>query len=358
MNRRRWIACAAGLLFAPAAARSAESGFAPVVPGRTLRFPDDEGSHPEFRTEWWYVTGWLNVADDPLGFQSTFFRSRPYAESANPSRFTPTHILIGHAALSNPRHGRLVHAQRVARAGFGLAEAQQGMTDVRLDKWELTTRNGQYVARVPAAEGVGLDLRFTPTQPPLLQGTEGYSRKGPRPESASYYYSLPQLEVAGSVQLGSEPRRVSGIAWLDHEWSSEYMDPRAVGWDWIGINLDDGGAVMAFRMRTRDGSQFWAGATICTRDGARRTFAPETIAWTPLRWWQSPRTGARYPVAMRVDIGELVLELDPLFDDQENDTRLSTGAVYWEGAVTAHRAGTPIGRGYLELTGYTGTLRL
>jgi predicted secreted hydrolase len=344
-------------MLVPAAARAGEAAFAPVVPGRVLRFPEDEGSHPEFRTEWWYITGWLNAAAAPLGFQITFFRTRPHPDSGNPSRFDPRHILIGHAALSDPRHGRLRHAQRLARAGFGLAEARTGVMDVRLDDWHLVTGDGHYAARI-AAEGVGLDLRFTPTQPPLLQGMNGYSRKGPRPESASYYYSLPQLAVAGSVRPGKEAVAVSGVAWLDHEWSSEYMDPNAVGWDWIGINLDDGGALMAFRMRGRDGSQFWAGATIRARNEAPRTFGPEAIEWSALRWWRSPRTGARYPVAMRVGVGELVVELEPMFDDQENDTRLSTGAVYWEGAVLARRGGSLIGRGYLELTGYAGKLRM
>ena len=358
MNRRAWIARTAALLLSPSAARGAVPAFAPVVPGHTLRFPHDEGSHPGFRTEWWYVTGWLDAASAPLGFQITFFRTRPHADAGNPSRFTPSHILIGHAALSEPRHGRLRHAQRVARIGFGLAEARQGVMDIQLDQWQLTTRDGHYAARIPAVEGVGLDLRFVPTQPPLKQGTDGYSRKGPRPESASYYYSLPHLEVSGSVQSGSERRRVSGSAWLDHEWSSEYMDPAAVGWDWIGINLDDGAAVMAFRMRGRDGSQLWAGATIRGHSQASHSFTPEAVVWAPLRLWQSPRTGARYPVAMRVNIGETLLELEPLFDDQENDTRLTTGAVYWEGAVTAHRGGKRVGRGYLELTGYASKLRM
>ena len=345
------------LLPLPALARASDAAFAPVVAGRTLRFPHDEGSHPQFRTEWWYVTGWLNAAQAPLGFQITFFRTRPHPASGNPSRFAPTHVLIAHAALSDPKHGRLRHVQRVARAGFGLAEARTGRLDVHIDDWSLRTEGASYAAQI-ATDELALVLRFTPQQPALLQGADGYSRKGPRPQSASYYFSLPHLAVDGEVRAGDSRERVAGTAWLDHEWSSEYLDPDAAGWDWTGINLDDGSAVMAFRMRRRDGSVLWAAATLRTRDGVRRTFEPDQVRWRPKREWQSPRTGARYPVAMEVTIGDITLDLAPMFDDQENDTRLTTGAVYWEGAVTAHHAGRAVGRGYLELTGYAGPLRM
>jgi len=136
------------------------------------------------------------------------------------------------------------------------------------------------------------------------------------------------------------------------------MDSNAVGWDWAGINLDGGGALMAFRMRARDGGQHWAAATLREADGSTRLFRPDEVRWSVKRRWRSPRTGADYPVAMRVAVGDIAVDLDPMMDDQENDTRLSTGAVYWEGATTATRDGKRIGRGYLELTGYTGPLRI
>ena len=345
------------MLLLPASVRSQPPEFAPVVAGRPLRFPDDEGSHPEFRTEWWYVTGWLNAERAPLGFQVTFFRTRPHPTSANPSRFAPTNILIAHAALSEPKRGRLRHAQRVARAGFGLAEARRGRMDVLIDDWILTTHDAAYATRIQADE-LALDLTLRRTQPPLLQGIHGYSRKGPRPESASYYYSLPHLRVTGRVRSGGIVLPVEGSAWLDHEWSSEYMDDEAVGWDWMGINLADGGALMAFRMRGRDGAALWAAATWRQPDGASRTYDSGEVEWRPLRWWQSPRTGARYPVGLEVSIGGVGLVIEPMFDDQENDTRITTGAVYWEGAVTITSQGRFVGRGYLELTGYVQQLRM
>ncbi len=184
------------------------------------------------------------------------------------------------------------------------------------------------------------------------------SRKGPNAQSASYYYSLPHLDVNGTLQESGRTTAVTGRAWLDHEWSSSYMDERAQGWDWIGINLDDGGTLMAFRMRMPDGKSLWAGATYRDRAGTRTVHSSDQLELVPLRLWQSPRTGATYPVAWRVRIGALYLRLEPLMDDQESDTRATVGAVYWEGAVRAFENGKQVGRGYLELTGYVQRLRL
>lgn len=332
--------------------------YAAVVPGYRLRFPHDEGSHPAFRTEWWYITGWLVREEaEPIGFQVTFFRTRPAIDENNPSAFAARQIIIAHAALSEARRGRLVHDQKLARAVFGLAGADEERTHVWIDDWMLSQDGVTYAIRIPAREFV-LDLKLAAQQPPLLQGDSGYSRKGPRPESASYYYSIPHLVVRGALIEGGRRSNVSGSAWLDHEWSSSYMDERASGWDWIGINLADGGALMAFRMRERGGGTLWAGGAYRTAAGVRRTFSPDEVAFTPTRMWRSPRTGATYPVAFRVNAGDLDIAIDPLMDDQEHDTRTTVGTVYWEGAVTARIVGKIAGRGYLELTGYWQPMKL
>jgi predicted secreted hydrolase len=201
---------------------AAAPGFAPVTPGRALSFPADFGAHPEFRTEWWYVTGWLKTADGkPLGFQVTFFRSRTEHDPANPSAFAPKQLIIGHAALSDPALGRLVHDQRTAREGFGLSYAKPGNTDLKLDDWRMQrAADGSYTVSVKSQELV-LDLKLAPTQAVLAQGEGGYSRKGPKAEHASYYYSQPHLTVSGAVARGgAAPAAVEGTAWLDHEWSS------------------------------------------------------------------------------------------------------------------------------------------
>jgi predicted secreted hydrolase len=332
--------------------------YAAVTPGYRLRFPEDEGSHPAFRTEWWYITGWLEREGRPrTGFQITFFRTRPETDEANPSAFTPRQLMIAHAALSDAARGRLVHDQKLARAGFDLAGADEGRARVWIDDWSLAQEENAYRARIAARE-FALEFTFTPTQPPLLQGEDGYSRKGPEPQSASYYYSIPQLRVAGTLTDRKRRSPVSGTAWLDHEWSSSYMDARAAGWDWIGINFDDGGALMAFRMRERSGGTLWAGGAYRDARGARRVFSPAEVELAGGRPWRSSRTGTSYPVAWRVAIPGMTLAIEPLMDDQEHDTRASVGTVYWEGAVTALRDGKTVGRGYLELTGYWRAMKL
>ena len=329
-----------------------------VRQGVALQFPRDHGSHPQFRSEWWYITGWLKAAGGgELGVQLTFFRNRPGVAEDLASRFAPRQLLFAHAALADPAVGGLLHDQRAARAGFGLARSEEGRTEVAIEDWWLRQTGSGYEAEV-AARDFRYSLRFDAKQAVLLQGERGFSRKGPNPPQASFYYSLPHLAVTGSVLVGGRALEVSGEAWLDHEWSSEALAEGAVGWDWIGINLADGGALMAFRMRSGDGGSFWAGGTLRGADGRVRSFKPGEVRFEPLRRWRSPRTGSEYPVAVRVVAGALTLEIEPLMDDQELDARASTGTVYWEGAVRARQGGAVVGRGYLELTGYWKPLRL
>lgn len=328
--------------------------YPPVAAGHALRFPVDFGAHPDFRTEWWYVTGWLQTPTGaPLGFQATFFRSRPALDQTNPSRFAPKELLFAHVAISDPAVGRLQHDQRAARAGFGLAQALAGNTGVHIGSWSLERDpTGAYHTAIQARDFT-FELTFKPTQPLLLEGDEGYSQKGPLPLQASYYYSEPQLAVSGALTRKGQRQTVQGTAWLDHEWSSAALAPQAVGWDWVGVNLLDGGALMVFRIRDKTGRKFWAGGTLRRSDGSRVSLPSSAITFTPKRHWRSPRTGTDYPVSMRIEAGGRTFELMPLMDDQELDSRASTGAIYWEGAVTALEGMRVVGRGYLELTGYS-----
>ena len=358
MKRRGFLALPLAWI-APGAL--ADDGWPPVEAGRPLEFPRDHGSHPDFRVEWWYATGWLADREgNDYGVQVTFFRNRPRVAEGNPSAFAPTQLLFAHAALADPKHGRLRHDQRAARAGFGLAESALATTGVVIGDWSLSLAADRYRARITARE-FALDLAFASTLPVLLNGEAGYSRKGPRATQASFYYSRPQQDATGTIQIDGRRIPVTGRAWLDHEWSSDVMAPEAAGWDWAGINLVDGGSLMAFRMRDRAGDALWAGGTLRGTDGRVRTFAPDEIRFTPRRTWRSPRTGVDYPVAMSVTAGGVEYVLDPLQDDQELDSRASTGTIYWEGAVRASYASgaaREAGRGYLELTGYGAPLRL
>jgi predicted secreted hydrolase len=339
------------LFFLLAQVAAAALAFDPVVPGRALQFPRDYGAHPGHRIEWWYVTGHLDSSRGPLGFQVTFFRVRnPDAENV-PGRFSPRQILFAHAALADAPRARFLHDQRVGRLLPPLVDAREADTAVRIDDWMLERDGSGYRTRI-AADGFALDLALTPTQPVLLQGDRGYSRKGPLPEQASYYYSEPHLRVEGKVRSRDETLEVRGVAWLDHEWSSEMLAADAAGWDWLGANLDDGGALTAFRIRAKDGRVLWATATYRAPGGTPVTFAREAVQFTVRRTWKSPRTGTEYPVAMDVRVGDRTYYLDPLLEDQELDARASTGTLYWEGAVRVTSRQGAGGRGYLELTGY------
>ncbi|HEX4023658.1 MAG TPA: carotenoid 1,2-hydratase, partial [Steroidobacteraceae bacterium] len=338
---------------APIGQTLSQSSSAPVLAGVPLQFPRDYGSHPQFGIEWWYLTGWLTTAQhQPLGFQITFFRVRTGLDEANPSAFAARQLLIAHAAISDPAHGRLWQDQRIRRAGLGLAQADGGDTHVWMDDWSLQRHDGSgpggvYVAQVNA-DDFGFDLTATADSPPMLNGDAGFSQKAPQTRSASYYYSQPQLRVRGSVTRDGRREPVTGQAWLDHEWASQYLDPAAAGWDWVGLNLDDGSAIMAFEIRDRHGQAYWAAGTLRDARGRSQVFGPGDIAFTPTRRWRSPRTGVIYPVAEQLRIGTRVWQLQPLLDDQEFDATLTSGAIYWEGAVTAASstgAGTGAGAG-------------
>ncbi|MBI2307596.1 MAG: carotenoid 1,2-hydratase [Rhodocyclales bacterium] len=359
MDRRAFLAALASLPIWPAGeARAAAVEFAAVLPGRRLVFPRDHGAHPDFRHEWWYATGWLTLPDgSPLGFQSTFFRVRSGVGEGNPSAFAPRQLLLAHAALADPRLGRLRHDQRVARAGFGRAGFADERTGAWIGDWRFEQDGDRYRATVRAGD-FAYDLTLAPDGPPLANGVGGFSAKAADPRHASYYYSRPQLAAGGTVTIAGRRQAVSGRAWLDHEWSSQPLPEGAQGWDWVGLNLDDGGALMAFRLRRPDGSPLWAAATERAPDGGARNLPAEAVAFEPLRSWRSPRSGIAWPVAWRLRAGARVFVLWPLFDDQELDSRRTTGAIYWEGAVRVTENGREVGRGYLEMTGYGERIRL
>ena len=315
-----------------------------------LAFPRDHGAHPDFRTEWWYLTGWLNdAAGNPRGFQVTFFRSRPAVDQNNPSAFAARQIVMAHAALSDPKLGHLLHDQKVARAGFGRTHLGESGFELVLDDWTWKAGpEGGFLIRVPA-DGFSLTLHVGETQPLLLEGPEGVSSKGGG--AASRYYSLPHLAVTAEIERQGRRENLSGEAWFDHEWSSTLLPDGAVGWDWTALDLSDGGALMAFRVRDGHETVLWSGGTWRDREGRVEYLPADAVRFTPRRRWLSPRSGADYPVETDLEaiLGgrKRIFSLHPLLDDQELDSRLAGGPIYWEGAVSCEA-----GRGYLELTGY------
>jgi predicted secreted hydrolase len=332
-----------------------------------LRFPADLGAHPDARTEWWYVTGMLVAGARLWGFQVTFFRAATGLPASGPSQFSATELLFAHAALTDLEQRRLRHDQRIARRGFGLAQALAGDTGITLRDWQLSraplpgdAQRSRYATRVTSdSAGFAFALEFDTTQPLLLQGLAGVSQKGPGAAHTSRYYSEPQLAVQGTLTLDGKPVAVQGRAWLDHEWSDAFMPPQAVGWDWIGMNLDDGSALTAFRLRGADGGSVYAGGSFRAAGGPVRNFGPGEVRFMPGRVWESAASRARYPVQWKLETPAGRFSVNALLDNQELDSRASTGAIYWEGlSELLDDTGRRIGRGYLEMTGYAAPLRL
>ncbi|MGE4243856.1 lipocalin-like domain-containing protein [Ramlibacter sp.] len=330
-----------------------------ALPPAVLAFPRDHGAHPDYRTEWWYITGHATAGSREFGFQVTFFRSRVDETQAMTSKFAAKQLVFGHAAVTDLEGRKLHHDQRIAREGFGVATAAQGDARLKLRDWSLERgADGTWHANIPAA-GFALDLRFAATQPVLLQGSQGLSRKGPEEAQASYYYSQPQLAASGRIALNGRTFDATGRAWLDHEWSESLLHPEAVGWDWIGMNLDDGSALTAFRLRRRDGTALWDGGSFRTAEGKVSIAPSGSTRFVPRRRWTSPASRATYPVEWLLTTASGVYTVKARLDDQELDSRASTGAIYWEGLADLYaRDGRRIGRGYLEMTGYAGALKL
>jgi len=365
MKRRQCVTAGLSLPFWPWLAHGQS--------GQALRFPRDLGSHPDHAIEWWYITGQLQAAQRQFGFQLTFFRSRVPVTQGMTSAFAAKQLIFAHAAVTDVAGQRLLHDQRIARASgnahIDLASASESDTAVQLGDWSLQRDGASYQAKASGAD-FSFQLALRETQPLLLQGDQGWSRKGPEASQASYYYSLPQLQASGQLSVAGQSLPVQGQAWLDHEWSQSLMHPQAIGWDWIGMNLQDGSALTAFRLRTKEGGTLWAGGSYRKPGLSQAEIFTETgVIFTPERHWKSPASGVSYPVQWSVQITRTQATTMPtqterftvkaVIDNQELDSRLSTGAIYWEGlSELFDSSGKLVGRGYLEMTGYASPLRL
>jgi predicted secreted hydrolase len=273
--------------------------------------------------------------------------------------------MLAHAAVSDPRQGHVLFAQKTMRAAFDLAGASITEMDAHIGRWRLQQADAAGPIRAQVdSQDFSYQLEMKPVQPVLLEGSDdGISHKGPTPQAVSHYYSLPHLLVTGTLVLKGKKRSVTGSAWLDHEWSDSYMDSSAKGWDWLGANLSDGGALMAFQMRRSDGSALWSAATRRDATGSVHYFGPEQVRFQSLSSWTSPHSAVRYPVSQQVSVASEKFTLLPLMQDSEINANASTGTLYWEGPVTLQSATgsaapAAVGEGYLELTGYGAALRL
>ncbi len=380
MNKKRWLLVLLGLVglalvgrlvgTSPAPLTSPDNiarilrddaqnaGYTRVLGPRAFEFPRDHGAHPNYRHEWWYLTGHLEAADGTRqGFQLTFFR---YALSpqavVSTSHWRTQQALLAHFALTDETTQRFIHHERHARVALGLAGASETVGEIWLHDWRLAqtgTAGGWQLQATTPDTALTLDLQ--PRKPLVLQGDQGYSRKSEAPGNASYYYSIPRLAVTGTLQRGDTQVSVRGTAWLDHEWGTSALGATHSGWDWFALQLHDGRELSFYRLRQMDGrADALSRGVVVSPNGEARPLDLAALQMTPLRWWRSPVTGIRYPVAWRVVcVGEqLDLRLEAVLDAQEWPDSLR----YWEGAMRVTDFAAPTqtrGRAYLELTGYT-----
>lgn len=351
-----------------AAALTTPLGAAPAS-RNPMVFPRDAGAHPDQAIEWWYVTGYVvdESADVTFGFQVTFFRSRIQQTQNMRSSLAARQLVFAHAALTDVKGQKLWHDQRLSRSSG--AEPGENPNDsawtstldtnIRLGDWSLS-RNGSDLQAQIRAKDFSMAVKLVASQPVLLQGDNGVSQKGPDAAHSSHYYSLPHLQVSGEMVLQGKRHAVGAgsTAWLDHEWSQQIMPPGSVGWDWMGINLFDGSALTAFRLRDRDGNAVWDGGSF--RSGQSLfTFRRGDVTFKPQRSWKSPLSRATYPVEWILRTPADFYTVRAVIDNQEMDSRASTGAIYWEGLCNVWDSNQrPVGRGYLEMTGYASPMRL
>ncbi len=345
-------------------------GFAEAVAPRSFAFPRDHGPHPEFRQEWWYVTGNLDGADGArFGFELTFFRfalaplpaptagtgSRAEGGGAPRSAWRTREIYLTHFAITDVAASRFRYAQKLSRGALGLAGAEGPPLHAWIDDWTLAAAGAAPGDWKLAAEqeGYALDLEMHPLTPPVLNGAAGLSLKSDAPGSASYYYSIPRIAVHGTLLKQGKPLAVQGLAWLDREWGSGGLGPDQAGWDWFGLQLDDGTALMFYALRDRDGRRDpHSAGTWLESSGEAQSLTSAAVDIDVTDHWTTG-DGVSYPAGWRVRVPSLALDVTvhPVLADQE----LRTRPRYFEGAadVRGTREGRALrGRGYVELVGY------
>jgi predicted secreted hydrolase len=331
-----------------------------ALPGYEFEFPRDHGSHPDYRTEWWYYTGHLRTESGKrYGFEVTFFRVGIVSGVAKATSWDLQHIMPAHFAITDVAAKRFRYYEKLNRASPFTADAMQGRLDVFNEGWRVSTNpDGSW--KLVAAEGKdAIDLTLRSRKAPAVHGQNGISVKAQGAGFASHYYSMTRLEVAGTIN----GERATGQAWMDHEFGSAALRETQQGWDWFSIQLDNEAEVMLYVIRRTDGTaDVTSSGSLITSSGDVIALHRDQMKITPLGKWKSKQSGATYPMGWRVELPRfgVTLTLQPLLREQELITKGSTHVTYWEGAVdvTGSFDGNAVrGEGYVEMTGYDKAFR-
>ncbi|MBV9404189.1 MAG: hypothetical protein JO211_02525 [Acidobacteriaceae bacterium] len=333
--------------------------------GYRYAFPRDHFNHAEYQTEWWYYTGNLRAPNGHrFGFELTFFRQAvPLSAEdhlASDDVWRPDPMYLAHLALSDLDAGKFYHAERLNRAGPGLAGISLDQRRYWNGNWQvrwlsLQTQEQELQA---VCDQFTLTLRLDPQKPLIIHGQNGVSRKGAAPGEASHYISFTRLAATGRLTLDENTFLLNGLAWMDHEFFTEPKDNTLAGWDWFAIQLENNEEIMLYRLRRSSGDvDPYSSGTFVDSNNCAHFLRSAQFSVTPQEIWQSPASGARYPITWKISIPSLDLQLTettPL-KSQELSSRANVAPSYWEGAVTysGQIHARPItGVGYLEMTGY------
>jgi predicted secreted hydrolase len=334
---------------------AAAPGYAEALPGTAIVFPRDHGPHPGFRIEWWYLTANLEDANGrQLGAQWTLFRlaTQPPGSPSPENPWLNPQMYMAHFALSWPGGHRAW--QRYARGGDHAGMARAGVTAepfaAWLDDWRLASAGSSWLPLELGAESGswGLSLALDSDRAPVLQGDRGFSQKHPD-GGGSYYYSQPFLRAGGELRLDGEVVPVTGQAWLDREWSSQFLQGGQAGWDWFALHLDSGEKLMLFQLRSSDENRSYRHAALIRPDGGHTVADSSRAVLEPLESFTV--AGRELPLRWRIALPDLEREIEvrPLHPEQW----MNVDFPYWEGVVIVRGKGPGnSGRGYMELTGY------
>lgn len=334
--------------------------FRQVEPPAGLIFPQDHGSHPAYKTEWWYFVGHLkNTAGRTFGFELTFFRVGLDPEAESASAWRHHSIYLTHFALTDDQTQEFYHDERSSRGAFDEAGAETTHLKVWNGNWQAEFSDERLRIQADSAD-FGIRLNLEPQKPVALHGDAGFSRKGPEPGQASYYSSFTRLQGTGSVRVGSEPFEISdALAWMDHEVTSQELPDGIAGWDWFAIQMNNGEEVMVYQLRGKDGSKSpFSKGSLIRSDGSVEELKADDFSIKNLDYWESPETGIRYPSGWEIFIKQTneTLRIIPTVRRQELITGDTTGITYWEGRCTVESE-NGAGSAYAELTGYSAPLR-
>jgi predicted secreted hydrolase len=322
---------------------------------RGWSFPRDHGRHDGFKIEWWYFTGNLrDSAGRKFGYQLTFFRSA--FVPGRPDRASPwgmSDLYFAHAAVSDIDGGSFLFKDHLQRARPGVAFASDQTLDVSLLDWSAKLDDGGIHLRANEPN-FSIDLMCKDGRGPFLEGPGGVNTKGHEPGQASYYYSMTRLKTTGSLVVDGKTFQVDGLSWMDHEFSSNALGKDQVGWDWMGLQLDDCTDLMIYRLRNRDGGTDYLSGTRVGVDGKPHYLSTDELSIEGTKPWKSASSGGAYPQQWMVKCtGVPPMIVHSEMPGQELVTDDSTKVTYFEGASEVlDSSGKHIGEGYLEMTGY------